>query len=104
MQANGLLRIGDVPVYAVDALVRRAGALQQTPLAEPAQLRISTELAKQLGLHNAAKAQAKQNSSTVVLPLVIDDSVPAGCAWIASGLPESVELGAAFGDIELSAA
>ena len=104
LQANGLQRISDVPIYAVDALVRRAEALQQTPLAEPAQIRISTELAKQLGLHNAAQAQAKQNGFTVTLPLVIDDSVPAGCAWIASSLPESAGLGAIFGDIELSAA
>ncbi|MCB1713791.1 MAG: NADH-quinone oxidoreductase subunit G [Candidatus Competibacteraceae bacterium] len=97
-------RLADVPIYSVDALVRRADALQQTPLAQPAQIRINSQTAQKLGLHNAAQAKAKQSNGEIVLPLVLDDSIPDACVWIAAGLTETAQLGPMIGPIELGAA
>jgi len=99
-----LWRLADVPIYAADALVRRAESLQKTPLAQTAQIRINSQTAQKLGLHNAAQAKAKQRNGEFVLPLVLDDSIPDACAWIAAGLTATAQLGPLFGPIELSAA
>ena len=101
---SDIWRIANVPIYAVDALVRRAPALQQTPLAQRADIRINSATAQKLGIHNAAQAKAKQTNGEVVLPLVLDESIPDDCAWIAAGLAETTQLGPMFGPIELSAA
>jgi NADH-quinone oxidoreductase subunit G len=87
--ADELVRIADVPIYAVDAIVRHAWSLQQTPLAEPAQIKINTEVAKKLGLHNMAQVEIRQNGSAVTLPLVLDETIPNDCVWVAAGLQET---------------
>ena len=43
-------------------------------------------------------ARASQQQSAV---LVLDDSVPKGCAWIPAGLPASVALGPAVGPVAI---
>ncbi len=101
---SGLVRMGDVPMYAVDALVRRASALQQTPDAQPAAITICTKLAQRLGLEEAAQACVRQGTGQAVLPLVIDDSVPDGCVWVSAGLSGSAVLGPMFGAVELEKA
>jgi NADH-quinone oxidoreductase subunit G len=99
-----LMRIADVPIYAVDAVVRRAWSLQQTPLAEPAQIKISTEDAKKLGLHNIAQARIQQNGSSLTLPLILDDSIPRNCVWVSPSIQETTKLGPPIGQAEISAA
>ncbi|HEY5790739.1 MAG TPA: NADH-quinone oxidoreductase subunit NuoG, partial [Gammaproteobacteria bacterium] len=46
---DGLLRVGEVPIYAGDALVRRAQALQRTPDAVTACIRLAPADAARLG-------------------------------------------------------
>lgn len=101
---NGVWRIGEVPIYATDALVRRAPALQRTPLAEPAQLRIGSALALQLGLHNTPRATVQQNGYTAELPVTLDDTVADGCVWIAGALADNVELGPIIGPVDIAGA
>ncbi len=103
-QAEGVWRVGEVPIYAVDALTRRSQPLQQTPLSEPACIRLSNALARQLGLHNVARALVQQDGFDAELPLQLDDSVPPGCVWLPAALDGSVNLGPVIGSVELSAA
>ena len=103
-QADAVWRVGEVPIYAVDALTRRSQPLQQTPLAEPACIRISNALAQQLGLHNAARALVQQEGFEAELPVELDDSVPPGCIWLPAALHGSINLGPVVGPVELSAA
>ena len=97
-------RMAEVPIYLTDALVRRAEALQQTPLAATADIRINSATVQKLGIHNAAQAKAKQTNGEVVLPLVLDESIPEDCVWIAAGLAETASLGPMCGPIELNGA
>jgi NADH-quinone oxidoreductase subunit G len=105
-RAQKLVRIGSHPIYATDALVRRAPSLQKTALMKnQAVIRINSNLAKQLNLGDADKAKVKQShGQELVLPLVIDDKIADHCVWIPSGLPETALLGEAFGTISISKA
>ena len=98
-QPEGLLRVADVPIYATDPLVRRARSLQQSPLMRPAEVRLHPEVAQALGVVGREQVQVRQNGRAVELPLVLDESIPRGCAWIPAGLPASAALGPAVGPV-----
>lgn len=100
-QSNGLLRVADVPIYALDPLVRRARSLQNSPLAQSIAVHLHPEMAQELGLAEREKVQVRQNGGAVDLPLLLDDSVPKGCAWIPAGTAASVALGPAFGPVTI---
>ncbi len=97
-----LERIGDVPLYATDALVRRAAALQAMADSADAMVRINAAEAARLGLN--VLAQVTQGEAVAVLPVVIDVRVPDGAVSIAAARPGSATLGAAFGHVEVKPA
>ena len=98
---DGLRRIGDVPIYAIDATVRRATALQATSHAVEAMIGVNPSLADRLGLGNGDRATARQDGSEVVLAVSIDTRVPDECVRLPAGLRGSTRLGASFGRIEI---
>ncbi|OQW96003.1 MAG: NADH-quinone oxidoreductase subunit G [Beggiatoa sp. IS2] len=100
---EGLQRITEMPIYAVDSLVRRANALQCTHDGKIAQgIHVNSKIAGQRNLTAGVQVQVRQGVATVTLPLVIDNRVPDGCALIYGGQLESVALGTWQGQIELS--
>ena len=102
--ANGLQRITEMPIYSVDALVRRAGALQETIDAKIVDgVHINANVATQLSLGEDKKVQVKVNGANVTLPVAIDDRVPDDGVLIYAGQTANLELGAWHGSIELSA-
>jgi NADH-quinone oxidoreductase subunit G len=103
-RCEGLMRISDVPLYAQDALVRRAGALQRTHEAGPAQIRINPAEARRQGLESAEAALMKQNGSQASLPLEFDERVPDGCVWVSTALAGTEMLGGQFGEVTLEKA
>jgi len=100
-RADGLLRVADVPIYATDPLVRRAPSLQASPLARSAEVRLHPETAQALGVVGRDQVQVRQNGVAVDLPLVLDESISQGCAWIPAGLNASVALGPAVGPVAI---
>jgi len=94
-------RIGEVPMYASDAVVRRASSLQRTSDGEKGSVRICRALAVDIGLGDGAEVAVTQNGARVILPLVVDERVAPGCARIPAGLPATRELGPAFGTVHL---
>ena len=97
-----LTRGSEVPIYALDALVRRSEPLQQTVDARPAAVYIHPEQAESLALTDTERVRVCQGEAEVNLPLLIDVRVPPGCAWIPAGLTETSALGAAIGPVELT--
>jgi NADH-quinone oxidoreductase subunit G len=100
-QMQGLLRVSDVPIYALDPLVRRARSLQASPLARPAEVRLHPDVAQELGLVGRAQVQVRYNGAAVDLPLVLDDGIPKGCVWIPAGMSASVALGPTVGPVTI---
>jgi len=91
--ASGLARIAEVPIYAADALARRAPSLQKTCDALPPLAVMNRALADQLGLHDGDLVRVCQDGGEVLLPYAIDDGLPAGCVRIALARPETAQLG-----------
>jgi NADH-quinone oxidoreductase subunit G len=99
---NGSLqRIGDVPLYAVDTLVRRADALQKTKDAAQDAARMNTRQAEKSLLADSEKVKVNQGSAHAYLPLIIDEGIPDGCIWISSALQSSMTLGETFASVEV---
>ncbi len=90
-----LARIIEVPMYRVDALVRRAPSLQATADNPPPAVRFNAAEAGRLGLAAGDSARVTSPVGQVQLPVVVDARVPDGCALIPAGWPETAGLGTA---------
>ncbi|MDH3713387.1 MAG: NADH-quinone oxidoreductase subunit NuoG [Gammaproteobacteria bacterium] len=99
--SRGLLRVAEVPIYAVDALTRHAMALQKTGDALRGAVHMSAAQAEKEKLTAGDTARVTQNGSSAVLLVHIEDSIPNGCVWIPSGVPGSEKLGPACGAVEV---
>ncbi|EIC22910.1 NADH-quinone oxidoreductase subunit NuoG [Thiorhodovibrio frisius] len=99
---ESLMRVGPVPIYASDNLVRHAPALQHTPLAEPLAVQLHPEQAEKLGFADGDSLSIRQGDATATASLSITDSVPPGCARIPAAVPGSETLGAQIGPLTLS--
>jgi len=101
----GLQRIGGVPMYASDPLVRRATALQNTAQAMDARVRVHPAQAAEMGLEDLdwveISQQGRQGGRTARLPLVLDERVPHGAAYVPAGIQETAGLGAMAGMVTL---
>ena len=97
--AAGLQRVSDVPIYATDAIVRRAASLQKTrDAATPRALMHSVEL-KKLNLQSGEMVKLTQEHGSARLSVIADDSLPHGVVRVAAGHAVTAELGAMFGAI-----
>jgi NADH-quinone oxidoreductase subunit G len=92
-------RIADVPIYAIDATVRRASSLQLTVDARDPVVGVPTPLWNALKL--SGKVLVNQGSASVVLPAREDKTLAEGCVRIAAGHPSTAMLGAMFGTVTL---
>jgi NADH-quinone oxidoreductase subunit G len=98
---DGLQRVGSVPIYAADALVRRAESLQQTSDAKAPTAGMAAATAAQLGLGAGDKVKLKQGSGVAVLPVQIDENVPAACVRVVAASAATAALGDLFGTISV---
>jgi NADH-quinone oxidoreductase subunit G len=100
---EGMIRLGNVPIYASDPLVRRAPALQRTPaMASAIAAHLNPEQAGALGLAAGDRVEVRQNGAAVRTRVVIDASVPPGCVRIPAGVAGSETLGDQIGPITLT--
>ncbi len=91
--AEGFVRIAEVPLYAVDPLVRRAAPLQQTRDNERPVARMNSAEVKRNGLDGAGSVRVSAGAGQVTLGLVVDERVPAGSVWVPGGYAETAPLG-----------
>ncbi|HLS55676.1 MAG TPA: molybdopterin-dependent oxidoreductase, partial [Zeimonas sp.] len=103
-----LERLADVPIYAVDPIVRRAASLQQTRDARPARARASGATIARLGLAAGDTVRVRQAIGDVVgeatLELERDDTLADGVVRIAAAQPAGAGLACAFGAISIEKA
>jgi NADH-quinone oxidoreductase subunit G len=101
---DSIFRIGTVPLYAIDPLVRRADALQSTADGTFLGVHINQRLARELGLADGDGAVVRQNGTRKTFPVVVDERVPDGCAELAAGVAETAALGPCFGPMTIERA
>ena len=93
----GLQRIADVPIYASDAIVRRAHSLQLTADARAPLVGLPSALWARLGLQAGAKVRVTQGEGTAVLAAREDSTLAADTVRVSAGHPSTASLGAMFG-------
>ncbi len=98
---GGLTRIGDWPSYRSDALVRRAGALQQRADLPAAAVYLNESECRGLGFAAGDRLRVRQGEAVLELPLAVDARVADGTAYIPSGLEGTQGLGTAYGPLTL---
>lgn len=101
-QSDEINRIGLLPLYAVDSVVRRADALQDTDDAIPACVIMNAELAKQNKIQDDDNVVVTQHNTKATLRAYIEDSVPDNCVVIPQGVPGVEEFDSAYSEITLS--
>lgn len=102
-----LMRIGEVPIYATDSLVRRSAPLQAAQQIIDKNynaVKINSRTAAKLQLRNEDKVQISQHHAHAKLPISIDDHIPDQAVWIAAGISETASLGDLFGEVEIKTA
>ena len=92
---TGLQRIAETPIYAADALSRRAPSLQKTRDAQPPLAQMNRALAQRLGLRDGDQVRVSQGGGEVVLPYAVDERLPADCVRVPAARDETSALGAA---------
>ncbi|MGN7873309.1 NADH-quinone oxidoreductase subunit NuoG [Roseateles sp. 22389] len=103
---QGLERLTTVPIYATDALVRRATSLQLTRDGRDAAVAsLPQALWTSLGLNEkGAQVRVSQDGGEAVLSAQLDASLPANVVRIPAGIPETAALGAFTGAIAVTKA
>ncbi len=94
-------RVSDVPIYAADALVRRAAALQATADAKAPAVSLPTTVWTSLGLQAGAKVLVTQGAASATLIAAHDPSLAPTTVRVAAGHPDTLSLGAMFGAINV---
>ncbi len=108
IKANGIERIieriGEIPIYQTDALVRRAPSLQKTKDARAPQVWMNAALRQQLGLKQGEAVRLKQGPGQVQLAVACDDRLPDNCVRVAGAHPSTMYLGGLFDAISVERA
>jgi len=99
-----LERIADVPIYAVDPIVRRAPALQLTADARPPLAGIPSELAAERGIVDGTPVRVSQGGASVVLTAKVDPSLAANVVRVSAAHPLTAPLGPMFGTLTIDVA
>ncbi|MCU7836611.1 MAG: NADH-quinone oxidoreductase subunit NuoG [gamma proteobacterium symbiont of Taylorina sp.] len=103
-QTHDIQRIAELVIYKVDAVTRRATALQKTQDAQVDFAKINSALAKKLKLNDGQLVIAKQGDNTAEITLSIDDRICDNSVYLPAGIDAAASLGGGFDSIELAAA
>ena len=97
-------RIGEVPIYHADAIVRRAPSLQNTRDARTGVAWLPGKLIESLGLQAGDRLRIRQDGGEAVLGFSRDDRLPENCVRVAAACRDSAGLGALYGSVSLERA
>ncbi len=98
---NGLERVGEVPIYQLDAVVRRADSLQKTRDAAAPTAAMNSRMLEKNALKAGAAVRVKQGASAIAINASCDDALPDNVVRIAAGHPLTAGLESMFGAIQL---
>ncbi len=97
--ASGLQRIAETPIYAADAIARRAPSLQKTRDGQLPLASLNRALADKLGLRDGDSVRVSQGGGDAVVGYLMDDKLPADCIRLAAACVETSALGASSAEL-----
>ena len=95
----GIERIGEVPIYQADAIVRRAASLQQTHDGAAPVAAMNGAMFAQLNLRDGDQVRISQGAGSAVLCVARDENLPANCIRVPAAHPVTAGLGGMSGVI-----
>ena len=95
--AGGYERIADVPIYAADALVRRAESLQLTADARAPVASLPSALWAELGLQAGEVVRVAQGGHALLIAAIEDPSLVPGVVRVSAGHADTAGLGVMCG-------
>ena len=101
IKSAGLQRIGEVPQYESDPIVRRSVPLQRTKYNIRPMARMRAEQLTELGLIEGDIVLAKQDKGSAVLQVKLDNHVAMGCVRVAASHELTTGLGDLMGEISI---
>jgi NADH-quinone oxidoreductase subunit G len=101
IKKEGLQRIGEVPQYESDPIVRRSPPLQKTKYNIRPLARMCAEQMSLLGLVEGDVVLARQERGSAVLKVKLDNHVAKGCVRVAASHELTTGLGDLMGDITI---
>ncbi len=101
IKKDGLQRIGEVPQYESDPIVRRSSPLQKTKYNIRPMARMCAEQMALLGLLEGDIVLARQDRGSAVLKVKLDNHVAKGCVRVAASHELTTGLGDLMGDITI---
>ncbi len=102
--AGTLTRVGEVPMYQADAIVRRAASLHSTRAAALPNASMHSALLARLGLADVAMVTVRQGEARAVVRALADDRLPDHCVRLAAAHPLTATLGAMLGEVSVERA
>ena len=96
---SGLQRIAETPIYAADAIARRAPSLQKTRDGQLPLASLNRALAGKLGLRDGDSVRVSQGGGDAVVGYLMDDKLPADCIRLAASCVETSALGASSAEL-----
>ena len=97
-------RVADIPIYAIDSLVRRAASLQLTADARAPVASLPLALWNKLGLNEGDKVRVSQGAAHALLPARLDATLAASAVRVPAGHPDTATLGLMFGALTVEKA
>jgi NADH-quinone oxidoreductase subunit G len=99
IKSVGLQRIGEVPQYESDSIVRRSAPLQKTKYNTQPMARMCAAQMATLDLVEGETVLVRQDKGSAVLQVKIDNHVAMGCVRVTASHEGSIGLGDLMGDI-----
>jgi NADH-quinone oxidoreductase subunit G len=90
--ADGFERIVSTPIYRIDAVTRRAEALQAHPLTQGPRVVLHPLDAEKIGLQAGQMAKVSDGVGSATLPVAISNTVAESCVWIESNYAATAPL------------
>lgn len=101
IKSEGLQRIGEVPQYQADPIVRRSPPLQKTKYNVTPFAGMHPDMMQKLGLKPGDHVRATQGEGVAELEVRADEHVSMGCVRIPAGYVQTSGLGELMGDISV---
>jgi NADH-quinone oxidoreductase subunit G len=103
-KATALQRLGEVPQFQMDGVVRRSPPLQKTKLSGKPVAGMNAELMAKLGLQDGDQVIVKQGAGSATLTAKLDPRVAKGTVRIPAAVDATLGLGEMMGEIEVTKA
>ncbi|MGZ0019350.1 NADH-quinone oxidoreductase subunit NuoG [Nitrosomonas sp. wSCUT-2] len=100
-ETQGIQRIGEVPIYQADPIVRRAESLQLTQDAADPKAWMTAAMLEKIGVKAGDQITVKQGDKTLSIEVAHDEKLPFNCIRLAGAHPKTFGLGALFGELEI---